>query len=87
MEALSSVYIEMRQTWNHGSVGMGDEAIERGGRRHAGGETTSDNLKKTKYFNPWYFWVSGCFVNLLSKNSDLVVTKNFMFVMLEGTRN
>merc|ERR1719500_1807688 len=29
--------------WNHGSVGMGDEAIERGGRRHAGGETTSNN--------------------------------------------
>ena len=42
----SSVYIEMRQTWNYGSVGMSDEAIERGGCRHAGGETTSNNLEK-----------------------------------------
>ena len=36
----------MRQTWDHSSVGMGDQAIERGGRRHAGGETTSNNLQR-----------------------------------------
>ena len=42
------IYGDMRQTWNHGPVGMGDEAIERGGRRHAGRETTSNNLEREK---------------------------------------
>ena len=39
----------MWQTWNNGSVGMGDEAIERGSRGHAGGETTSNNLNRKRF--------------------------------------
>lgn len=77
----------MRQTWNHGSVGMGDEAIERGGRRHAGRETTSNNLEREKKFNSWLSVRLSWKFAFQKLRFGGVVTKNFMFVMLEGTRN
>ena len=62
---------------------MGDEAIERGSRGHAGGEITSNNLNEEIFES----LIQCPVVNEIFGKLDLVVTKNFMFVMLEGTRN